>query len=237
MLWFGIMNTNESEITSEMLFGAVPGTRSRLIEAAGVVFSEKGFDRATSREICELARVNSAAVNYHFGGKARLYVEMLREAHRRLINISALESAARDSAGDVEKRLEKVVGEILHTLLDASTEGWPAKVFLREIAAPTSAAKEVVDIQIRPTAQLVCSVIGQLMKLPADHPAVQRGAATVMGQMVFIFLNRKIVEMVFPALDLSEKGIDALALHIGRVTTAGLGALAEKIHREEGQDE
>ena len=77
-------------------------TRDRLLEAAGVVFSEKGFEHSTAREICSLAQVNSAAVNYYFGGKERLYVEVLREAHRRLLNVGALRSVAEDIGGSQE---------------------------------------------------------------------------------------------------------------------------------------
>ena len=54
------------------------GTRERLLEAAGEVFAQKGFREATIREICARAGANIAAINYHFGGKERLYAEVLR---------------------------------------------------------------------------------------------------------------------------------------------------------------
>src|SRR5271165_2202312 len=57
-------------------------TKARLLEAAGEEFANKGFELARVRTICERAGANLAAVNYHFGDKEALYVEVLREAHR-----------------------------------------------------------------------------------------------------------------------------------------------------------
>lgn len=53
-------------------------TRNRLLEAALLVFAEKGFDGAGIRDIAALAKANSAMVQYHFGGKEGLYQAALR---------------------------------------------------------------------------------------------------------------------------------------------------------------
>ena len=60
--------------------------RQRLLETAGQIFAEKGFDGATVREICRRAGVNIAAVNYYFRDKERLYIEAVKEATLRLGN-------------------------------------------------------------------------------------------------------------------------------------------------------
>src|SRR5215475_15617031 len=53
-------------------------TRQRVLEAAGEVFAARGFRAATVREICQRAKANLAAVNYHFGDKERLYAAVLQ---------------------------------------------------------------------------------------------------------------------------------------------------------------
>ena len=61
--------TIEAPVQRDALSAGEHKTRSRILEAAGRLFSHKGYERTTAREICTLAQVNPAAVNYHFGGK------------------------------------------------------------------------------------------------------------------------------------------------------------------------
>ena len=71
------------------------GTRAHLLETAGQIFAEKGFDRATGKEICKRARVNAAAVNYHFGGMEGLYEAVVWEAHNRLVTFDTRSPGSR----------------------------------------------------------------------------------------------------------------------------------------------
>src|SRR5438105_2551888 len=54
--------------------------RQRLLDAAGEIFAEKGFEGATVRKIIERAGVNIAGVNYYFRDKERLYIEAVKHA-------------------------------------------------------------------------------------------------------------------------------------------------------------
>jgi TetR/AcrR family transcriptional regulator len=48
-------------------------SRQRLLESALTMFSEHGFDGATTRDIAAQAGVNLGLVQYHFGGKEQLW--------------------------------------------------------------------------------------------------------------------------------------------------------------------
>lgn len=52
-------------------------TRERIVKAAEVLFAGKGFAATSLRQITKVAGVNLAAVNYHFGSKENLLVEIL----------------------------------------------------------------------------------------------------------------------------------------------------------------
>jgi len=54
-----------------------PATGERILAAAERLFLAHGYDGTSSRTITAAARVNLAAVNYHFGGKTGLFQSML----------------------------------------------------------------------------------------------------------------------------------------------------------------
>lgn len=69
-----------------------PDTKTTILDAAEALFAEHGYDGTSLRSVTARAKVNLAAVNYHFGGKERLATEVLlrrvgpinAERHRRL---------------------------------------------------------------------------------------------------------------------------------------------------------
>lgn len=68
----------------------VEGTRDSLIKAAIDVFSAKGFEGGSVREITQAAKANQAAINYHFGGKEGLYREVLKASIQAFAELSPL---------------------------------------------------------------------------------------------------------------------------------------------------
>lgn len=53
-------------------------TRERLLNEAEALFAHRGYDGVSVREITAAAGSNLAAVNYHFGNKENLYLEVFR---------------------------------------------------------------------------------------------------------------------------------------------------------------
>jgi len=54
-----------------------PIAREKLLDVALKLFSEKGYDAVSIREIARAAKVNAANISYHFGGKLGLYKEIV----------------------------------------------------------------------------------------------------------------------------------------------------------------
>ena len=53
-------------------------TKERILGAAEALFATHGFAGASLRQVTAAARVNLAAVNYHFGSKDKLIEEVFR---------------------------------------------------------------------------------------------------------------------------------------------------------------
>src|SRR5438552_11594715 len=55
-------------------------TRSRILDVAEELFGEQGLDRVSIRDITRKAKVNLAAINYHFGSKEDLVVAVFERS-------------------------------------------------------------------------------------------------------------------------------------------------------------
>jgi AcrR family transcriptional regulator len=76
-------------------------TKSRIIDAAEVLFMEHGFEATSLRSLTAAAGVNLAAVNYHFGSKEDLFQAVLtrRLDPMNLERIELLDRMERESGG------------------------------------------------------------------------------------------------------------------------------------------
>ena len=64
---------------------AADRTRESLLGAAEQVFSRFGYDGATVERISKQAKCFESLIYYHFGSKEKLFVTVLQEAYRKLI--------------------------------------------------------------------------------------------------------------------------------------------------------
>jgi AcrR family transcriptional regulator len=170
-------------------------TRRKLIEVAGQVFAEHGLSGATAKQITDRAKVNIAAVNYHFKDKTDLYVEVLRQA----CSAAAERLLSQPLTGDPETRLRLFV---LRMVQDSQRQPrWQMKLFARELVEPTAALDWVADLVARPlTTQLV-----EIVKELAGPEMPQREAifiaCGIISQCLFFTRDRSLMQRLYPGLD------------------------------------
>jgi AcrR family transcriptional regulator len=208
------------------------GTRQILLEAAGQVFAEKGFERSTAREICERAGTNTAAVNYYFGGIEALYAAVVEEARNRVFSVQAIGQAI-DGKTSPKAKLEAAVGVLVETLLGPVASSWELRLLARDMVTPsptTDAAKEKL---ILPRARILRRFVGELTGLPEDHPAVARGCVSLMAPLCLLVLgDRRMLKRALPSLGLGADDAGDLAHHLVQFALAGLDAVGRQARKQ-----
>jgi AcrR family transcriptional regulator len=200
-------------------------TRSKLLDAAGQVFAESGFQGATVREICARAGVNIALVNYHFGDKLELYTEVLRcsigPSGDGIINKAPGTASA-------EKAFRDLIHAMLLRIFGADRPAWHFRLMMHELAQPTPAMASVIDETMRPVYDRFRVLIGSMLDLPPGHDQVRLSTHSVIAQVVHYVHARHVVSRFWPELELNPERIAQIANHIADFSLAGLRQIAQK---------
>jgi AcrR family transcriptional regulator len=197
-------------------------TRRQLLEAAGEVFAEAGFRNATVREICQRAGANVAAVNYHFGDKETLYVEVLRYAHSKaMAKYPPLLDLPAGAAP--EKKLHAFILSLLLRIFDKGPTSWHGKIMTREMIEPTAALDALVEERMRPMSGLLAQIVAGILDCPLNDERVRPYAFSVVSQCVFYHHCRPVLCRLFPEAQTMDKaGIERLADHITRFSLSAM---------------
>ena len=162
--------------------------RERLLHAARELFTRRGFDAVSVRDLTARARVNLGAVTYHFGSKQELYREAITSIAEPFAEHVASIAAAPRAPLD---RIERVTRAVL-AYFEEHPEMPP--ILLRELAGhrPLSA----------PLAQLMRRNLGVLIGLITDGQrdgTIRKGdpalfAFTVVSQPFFFRVAGRVIE-------------------------------------------
>ena len=195
-------------------------TRDKLIEAAGHVFADRGYQFATIREICRRAGANVAAVNYTFGDKMGLYTEVLRQS-MRAAQTAAL-SAALDSRLSPEDTIRGVIRARLMSLCGEARPDWHFRLVMHEFSRPTPAMARVVDDGMRPFYDRMRKVVGKIIGLPPNHETTRLSVNSIVGQVLFYTFPQPVLARLQPELKLTPSQLDRVADHIADFSLAYL---------------
>jgi AcrR family transcriptional regulator len=206
-------------------------TRQHLLEAAGQVFAEKGFERSTAKEISERAHTNSAAVNYYFGGIEGLYDAVLEEARSRIFSVQTISQAV-EGKTDPKAKLEAVFGVVVQTLLGPLSSSWVLRVLGRDMVTPTAASDAAKEKLILPRALILRRFVAEFVGLPEGHPAVARACVSVMAPFCMLVLaDRHRMKRALPSLGLGTDDAPDMARHMVQFAVAGLEALKREARK------
>jgi AcrR family transcriptional regulator len=199
-------------------------TRQRLLEVAGEVFAEHGYQNATVREICKRADANVAAINYHFGDKKGLYSETLRYWVRESLTKYPPNMGINETSTPQQK-LFAYVRSFFWRIFDEGRPSWYGKLMAREMIEPTHALEECAKETMRPTTELLRQIIRELLP-DGTNEQIRRASLSVIGQMVFYHHCRPVIDKLYPDVCYSREEIDKLAEHVTEFSLAAIDSMA-----------
>jgi TetR/AcrR family transcriptional regulator, regulator of cefoperazone and chloramphenicol sensitivity len=196
-------------------------TKARILEAAGNVFAQKGFEAGTVREICQLADVNLAAINYHFGDKRRLYLAAVSHAYSARQEELAL--AEWPAGTRAEDRLRGWVGAMMERLLGEDRQPWHMQLMMREVASPDVACEALVKEYIRPHFEYLAAILKDLVPGDVSEERLALLAFSVVGQGLFYRFAQPIMRLLLGEQAYGTLSPSVLADHVTAMMLAAMG--------------
>jgi AcrR family transcriptional regulator len=196
-------------------------TRQQILDAAGPVFADKGFQKATVREICAAAGVNVAAINYYFGDKHQLYVTTVQQAHEN--RAATVPLPAWDGFDSPTEKLRGFVRTILARMVGLEEAPWQTRLLMREVLAPTEACRQLVEAYFRPMMQVLLNIIDEIVPSAISATRRQQLAFSIVGQCVFYRVAGEVVSLMVSEGELQENyTVPLLADHIADLAITSL---------------
>jgi TetR/AcrR family transcriptional regulator, regulator of cefoperazone and chloramphenicol sensitivity len=208
--------------------------RKRILEAAGETFAEYGFRGATIRRICERADVNIAAINYYFGGKEKLYSEVLRYWSDYALKKYPLLLGLGEEAPP-EEQLRAFVRSLLFRLLDKGKPAWFGKLMTREMTEPTRAFERLLKEVVYPRDRVLASIVQKKIGTSVDEERIRLCCASIIGQCIYYYNARAIIAELYGRDVSTASEIERIADHIVQFSLEGLEHYTE--HDRDGAKE
>ena len=195
--------------------------KTRLIDAAGEAFAERGYEAVGVREICQQASANVAAVNYHFGDKRGLYVAALR--HAQSCSVEEMKEPVWPPDFSPQDKFRAFIHAMLESKLAPERPRWHLELMLREMTRPTDACREIVEDYIRPMAQTLFSILQEMLPGATLNQQTWLIGFSVVAQVLFYQLNQPIVRLLMGQEGFESLTLDVLTDHITRYCLAAIG--------------
>lgn len=190
-------------------------TRGRLIDAARQIFYANGYQKATIQMIAARAKANIAAVNYHFGDKASLMVEVLS---RDLAELHATMPRISQAPQQPARQLRKFV-RWFFSRFEPESKVAP---LLRDISYSSDFLDAMMHAIIRPEMEALSGIL-RALDPGAVEERIQRNAVCAMTLMCNTIPLIPSLQNMFSDCRIAGDDTRAWSEHIADVCIRGMG--------------
>jgi AcrR family transcriptional regulator len=201
---------------------------TRLLGEASRIFAEKGYAKSSTREICEAAQLNPAAIHYHFGDKEGLYRAVL------LVPIEGIAGALAgfDEAGlplteSLRRLLAPFVGEGGGGGCSPGSDHG-VRLYLREMLEPTPVFAAAAAQHLAPMHERIARLVARHIGLAGPDEDVHRLVFALIAMAHDYCMSRQFMQAVAPSL---LDGSDALSRARERLVEWGTALVVHERRR------
>ncbi len=173
--------------------------REQLVVHATRIFAAKGYAATSTREICQAAGTNVAAIHYYFGDKEGLYREVLTRP------VSAI-AAEFGNFDDPSLPFEHAIRRVLHPFVAMALDDNPdalhvERVHLREALESSPVFRDVVARLIVPQHDALASVLARHCGLRRADAAIHQLAFALIAMANDYCMSREFMKLLAPRGD------------------------------------
>ena len=194
-------------------------TRERILKTAARLFAEHGYEATSIRTLAAKARVNQAAINYHFRTKDGLYCEVLRDAIHALTEHQLLH--AQETQAMPRDRLFSIRRHQLRPLSARDDVTRYIHILNWEAVRPTAVYRKLVSEEAAPFLGFAVDLMRRFMP-SADQSTLIMAAVWLVGQCTVFIRHREQLAMPPVSLRLNEPAVVRLSALISGWALAGL---------------
>ena len=212
-------------------------TKERLLDKAEELFAQKGYHAVSVREITRATCCNLAAVNYHFGNKQNLYLEVFRA--RWVPRAGRVVDSFRNS---LSARRSSLPSAVIQALAQAFLEGplsdeerlRHSQLITREMVCLTEAFYEVAEQVMRQFVKELAAKLGSALPEEHEEERLTLNILCILGIVLYFNFARVAVSSVIGRrYDPAFKA--QLVEHITEFSLRGLGEGETKEKRNNTQ--
>jgi AcrR family transcriptional regulator len=202
--------------------------QDKLMAAAEELFCGRGFNETSVRDIAAAAGCNVASVNYYFGGKDKLYLEIWRR-RLTLMRDSRLASIDKVMSAGGEPQLEDLLRSYAKSFIEPLVEGGEHCQFIslmaREMIDPHLPRDMYLTEMVLPILDALSEALtGMCPSL--DKTRVLMVILSVVGQLLMHTICVKEMFAGSGQAQLARIDLDSIVAHVVEFSAAGIRAFA-----------
>lgn len=138
---------------AKKLLPASPDVREGLLQAAGALFAERGFNATGVQDIADVAGVNKAMLYYYFGSKDALYDQLIAQG---IAAIAGAVASAQQPGLALPERIRQLISSYLSVVVEQPAI---ARIIYREALGGGERARQVVVEHFSRTIKRVAAML------------------------------------------------------------------------------